>query len=384
MIWVVLVLAFSIWRYRQSDLEHAFSIRIPSDFEVYLRGGEKVAHNQPLYDGDLLPDLPFTYPPFAGVVFSWLGEPTLAKATAWTALSVVVLAGVVRGASTSKSPWLRTLLLTAFFVVCTEPVHATLFFGQINILLMGLVCLDFLPRNRLPGIGVGLAAGMKLTPAFFVLLFAVQRRWNAVLIAGFTFLCTVGAGMGVRDARDFWGRAIFDSTRVGVEDNPGALALKQVLHRCGSDSTVLWLGLAVLVTLLCAFASRRAPAPLALAFFGMTACLISPFSWMHHWVWIVPLGVWAYEALGPVAMIALMSPYAAVTVIGPLGGAVRDLLFVGVPIIFMVCYVLAQPGSSIRSGLFFSVKGAQHETNPPRRSHSGRRNRPHSRPSSLG
>ncbi len=381
MIWLLAAIAFAIWRYVRSPLEHAFTTEIPNDLEVYLLGGQRVAEHQPLYAGDLMPGLPFTYPPFAGVLFSWLGEATTAKGIAWNVFSVVVLGAVIRMASRSSSPWLRTLILTAFFVICTEPVHSTLYFGQVNILLMALVCLDFLPRHRLPGIGTGLAAGFKLTPAFFIVLLALQKRWGAMFVAAFTFLCTVATGYAnVPDAHDFWTRAIFDTSRVGVDDNPGALALRQVLHRLGADSTPLWLLLALLVTLLCAFASRRAPAPLALAFFGMTACLVSPFSWMHHWVWIVPFGVWIYERLGPIAFIALMSPYAAVNVLGPLGGTTRDLLFVGVPIIFMLVYPFARPGSNMRGGLLLSKKGTHREDPPHRRSRrGGNRHRPRTR-----
>ena len=83
-------------------------------------GGEKVAHHQPLYEAVLLPGLPFTYPPFAGVVFSWLAEST-ALGVAWKAASVLVLLLVVR-AGTDR----HALLLTAVFVLCLSPVQGTL------------------------------------------------------------------------------------------------------------------------------------------------------------------------------------------------------------------------------------------------------------------
>ena len=255
MIGLLFLLAFASWRYIDSGLPNAFTTEFPSDLKVYLLGGEKVAEHQPLYDADLLPGLPFTYPPFAGVVFSWLTEST-ALGIAWKALSVLVVLLVVR-ASTSK----HALLLTAVFVLCLSPVQGTLFFGQINLLLMGLVCLDFLPRHRLPGIGVGLAAGLKLTPAFFVLLLIQQRRWGAVFIAAFTFLCTVATGFSeVTDAKTFWTDAIFRTTRIGADDNPGAQSIRQVLARAGHDEPWLWLTLCALVTALALLASRRAPA----------------------------------------------------------------------------------------------------------------------------
>ena len=302
-----------------------FTTKFPSDLKVYLLGGQQVKEGLPLYAGDLLPGLPFTYPPFAGVVFSWLPEtPTLGLA--WKIASAVVLALVVWGSSSSKKP---VVPLTAFFLLCTEPVQGTLYFGQVNLLLMGLVCLDFLPKNRLPGIGTGLAAGIKLTPAFFILLMAYQRRWGAVFVCAFTFICTVAAGMEVVDAPDFWTHAIFHTDRIGVDDNPGAQSIRQVLARAGVYSPIVWLALCAAVTALALLACRRAPTPLAISLIGMTACLVSPFSWYHHWVWIVPFGVFIFERYGGIVLILLMLPYA-----WPSG------LYIVVPVGFMVVYTL--------------------------------------------
>lgn len=341
---LITLIAVAVWRYRVNagELENAFNTKVPSDLEVYLLGGQKVAGHQPLYAGDLLPGLPFTYPPFAGVVFSWFGQATPALGVAWKVATVVVLALVVKGASASKSP---VLLLTAFFVLCTEPVHATLFFGQINVFLMGLVCLDFLPRRyRLPGIGTGLAAGIKLTPAFFLLLMVLQRRWGAVFVAAFTFLCTVATGFAeVVDAKQFWTDSMFNSDRVGYADNPGAQALRQVLEReFGVESTGVWLACAVAVTLLAAAAAllalSRSQVPLAVAFIGMAGCLVSPFSWHHHWVWIAVFGTVVYCAWGVVPMVLVMLPYSAYNVahgVIPVPG----LPFTLVPVIAMAAYV---------------------------------------------
>ena len=334
MIGLLLLLALAVWRYRETGLPSAFTTDFPSDLKVYVLGGEQVRAGQPLYAGDLLPGLPFTYPPFAGVVFSWLTE-SAALGVAWKAASVLVLWLVVR-ASTAR----HALLLTAVFVLWLSPVQGTLYFGQINLLLMGLVCLDFLPRVRLPGIGVGLAAGLKLTPAFFVFLLVQQRRWGAVCIAAFTFLCTVATGFAeVVDAKHFWADAIFSTGRVGADDNPGAQSIRQVLARADADSTALWLLAAAAVTALALLASRRAPAPLAVSFIGMTACLVSPFSWFHHWVWVVPMLAWVYTRWGPIVLALFMVPYAATNISSGLV-QVPDLLFILVPVGFMLWYAL--------------------------------------------
>lgn len=360
MIGLILLLAFAVWRYIDTGLPNAFTADFPSDLKVYLLGGQKVAADQPLYESDLLPGLPFTYPPFAGVVFSWFTEST-ALGIAWKILSVLVLLLVVR-ASTSK----HAVLLTAVFVLCLSPVQGTLYFGQINLLLVGLVCLDFLPRNKLPGIGVGLAAGLKLTPAFFVLLLVQQRRWGAVFIAALTFLCTVATGFSeVVDAKSFWTDAMFATTRIGTDDNPGAQSIRQVLARAGVDSPVLWLALVAAVTALALFASRRAPAPLAISFIGMTSCLVSPFSWYHHWVWVVPMLVWVYNRWGPLVLALFMVPYASTNISSGLFH-VPETLFILVPVGFMLWYTLLS-GYAHPSSRRHNLGGRSSDPRPVRR-----------------
>ena len=135
-----------------------------------------------------------------------------------------------RGLKLSPAMWLLGFLL----LCCTpanEPVHGTLFFGQINIFLMLLVALDILPRKRaLPGIGIGLAAGMKLTPAYMGLVLLFQKRWWQAIIAILTFAVTVAIGfVTIPDAANFWTDAIFNSSRVGEHTNPGAQSIRSVM-----------------------------------------------------------------------------------------------------------------------------------------------------------
>ena len=101
-------IAFCGWRYsvNAGTLESVFTKEVPSDLQVYLLGGQKVANHQDLYDGDLLPGLPFTYPPFSGVVFSWFGLPTPTLAFWWNALAVVLLGVVCYGAALVRA-WPR-------------------------------------------------------------------------------------------------------------------------------------------------------------------------------------------------------------------------------------------------------------------------------------
>ena len=295
----VIVYRFSIY-----DGNSAFVWRVPLDLKIYWLAGGEVAEGADLYDNAYIGDLPFTYPPFSGTLFTWLSR--LADAplillwqggTALALFTVIMLVLRERGLKLSPAMWLLGFLL----LCCTpanEPVHGTLFFGQINIFLMLLVSLDILPRKRaLPGIGIGLAAGMKLTPAYMGLVLLFQKRWWQAIIAILTFAVTVAIGfVTIPDAADFWTDAIFKSSRVGEHTNPGAQSIRSMMVRAwGIDGGWIWLAAVVVVFILTCLALRTAmkhrnnSAALALA--GISSCLVSPFSWYHHWVWTVPLAV---------------------------------------------------------------------------------------------
>lgn len=295
----VIVYRFSIY-----DGNSAFVWRVPLDLKIYWLAGGEVAQGADLYDNAYIGDLPFTYPPFSGTLFTWLSKlgdaPLIVLWQGGTALAlftVIMLVLRERGLKLSPAMWLLGILL----LCCTpanEPVHGTLFFGQINIFLMLLVALDILPRKRaLPGIGIGLAAGMKLTPAYMGLVLLFQKRWWQAIIAILTFAVTVAIGFAtIPDAADFWTDAIFKSSRVGEHTNPGAQSIRSVMVRAwGIDGGWFWLAAVAVVFVLTCLALRTAmkhrnnSAALALA--GISSCLVSPFSWYHHWVWTVPLAV---------------------------------------------------------------------------------------------
>lgn len=308
----VLVVLIAL-RYAREDLplHNVFETDIPLDLWIYMRGGERVTDGVNLYEGPIFKDLPFTYPPFAGMIFAWVSAIDDVTVTAiWhtttTACVIAVIWLCLRRLNIDVRPpsfLLIIPLLAAFLLLGTEPLHATLFWGQINAVLMLLVCLDFLPRKyRLPGIGVGLAAGIKLTPAFFGILFLIQRRWWAASGSFLTFLVTVGLGfLVVPDAKVFWTDAMFNSSRVGDHFNPGAQSLKSVLVRnFGIESGAVWLVVVLaaiaLVSVAAWLAVRRDCLPMAVGVTGVGACLVSPFSWYHHWVWIAPVAVAVFVA----------------------------------------------------------------------------------------
>ena len=126
-------------------------------------------------------ELPTTYPPFAALLFIPLTLLDVADMrTLATAGNLVLLVAVVhlslrligRPSRVSKP---ASVLLIASLAVWCEPVWTTLRYGQINLLLTALVLWDLSRRSghRWAGVGIGIAAGIKLTPALFVVFLAL-------------------------------------------------------------------------------------------------------------------------------------------------------------------------------------------------------------------
>ena len=92
-----------------------------------------------------------------------------------------------------------------------DPVWQTLFLGQINLILLALILTDIWLVSRgssrlAVGIGVGIAAAIKLTPAIFIVFFLLARRTKAALVAAGTFIVCGLTGFSSRRApRSFTG-----------------------------------------------------------------------------------------------------------------------------------------------------------------------------------
>jgi alpha-1,2-mannosyltransferase len=220
-----------------------------------------------------------------------------------TLLSIVVLVGVVAvflralGMPRRLLGWaLAVVMPVALFI---EPVQANLSFGQVNILLMLLVTLDcLLPRTRWPrGVLIGVAAATKLTPAVFILFFLVRRDLRSARNAALSFVATTAAGflLAWHSSVEYWTGTVFDSGRIGGVAFVGNQSLQGVLGRAGLDgatATGMWIVLSIGIVALAAWSMGRAfsagqPAP-ALVLNAFCVLLVSPISWTHHWVWIVP------------------------------------------------------------------------------------------------
>jgi alpha-1,2-mannosyltransferase len=290
--------------------------------EVWLAGGDLYGLLPPTHIGN---HLPFTYPPVSAALFSpftLMSHPV--GGFVLTLLSIVVLAFVLvvvaRSCAVPPTAMLVGALLPVALVL--EPVRVTLDFGQVNVLLMGLVVADCLVRKpKWPrGALVGVAAAVKLTPAAFVLFFLLRGDRRAAVTAVVSFVCVTAAGflLNWRGSVRYWGSVVFDPGRIGKPSHESNLSLTGVLARAGIDRGVLWLVLVCAVLVVGGLAVRRAVSPAyALAFNGFVVLLVSPVSWSHHWVWVVPFLVAAGAAAKTRRAVAVAAGGVALFVLSP-------------------------------------------------------------------
>src|SRR6201990_1083174 len=284
------------------------------DAAVYRDGGIAV-RNQPamLYALKLGPaKLPFIYTPFAALLLAAASVASFATWQVGLAVLTIGLLPVVAYLSLGLAgrPAGLARAAAAFAIAAVglwlEPVAMTLFFGQINLLLLALVVGDLALPDRIKGkgIGIGLAPGIKLTPLIFIPYLLFTRRVKAAAVSALTFAVTVGLGFALQpDASAvYWGGKF---ARSGSK--PFHLAnqsLNGVLLRlthAGPDAHAYWLVGAVVVGIgglaPSIRASRRGHELLGLVACAATGLLVSPIAWSHHYVYVVPAPVLA--AYGP-------------------------------------------------------------------------------------
>jgi len=291
------------------------------DIDVYRMGGQAWLDGRPLYDDGVefhTPiglNLPFTYPPLAAIVFcpfAWLGMPAASVTITLITLALLVVstmivltrldvwstARVVPGPAWLRRWWL-TALIVAAAAIWLEPIKSNFAFGQINVVLMTLVIADCVPR-RTPwprGLLLGLGIALKLTPAVFLLYFLLNRDKRAMLTALASFVAATLAGfvLAWHDSWQYWSDTIRDTDRIGAASLNTNQNVAGTLARLGLSEHARflpWVAACLLVLALTVWAARRVLrageptlAVICIALFGL---VVSPVSWSHHWVWMLP------------------------------------------------------------------------------------------------
>jgi alpha-1,2-mannosyltransferase len=299
------VLCFGAMAYYAHDI-----LKWPTDVDVYRLGADTFLHGRSIYTqlpvSSVGGALPYTYPPFSAVLFTPLaiipphiGYPLLTGVTCLALIPIVLayrksspeLAGLL------AKPWM--VLAGCCVLVVAFPVSSTIFWGQINVLLIMLVALDVLwPNSRWPrGALVGIAAAVKLTPAGFVLVFLLRKDFRAALTSFLSFLLMTAIAFVLmpHDSWLYWTDRVFHASSMNIgpnQANEGVIASLVKLDLSGHTLLVIGglsvLAVAVMTWLGTSRALKDGNLPLALGVTAAGDLLLSPISWSHHWVLALP------------------------------------------------------------------------------------------------
>ena len=284
------------------------------DLHVYLGGAATLDKPGTLYSyvyGDQTPDfpLPFTYPAFAALLFYPLSRlPFEPVALCWQLATIAGLYGVVRLSqlllAESCEGGHRMAMLWTAVAIWTEPLRSTIDYGQINVfLVLAMLWAAYSTRWWLSGLLVGLAAGVKLTPAITGLYLVGVRRWSAALFAAVVFAGTVALSIALigEQARYYFTDLLGDAGRVGPiatsSNQSWRGGISRILGYDAGYGPLVLVAVAVTAVLVVlawhalgtTVARDRLGSLLVVQLFGL---LISPISWTHHWILLVPLMIW--------------------------------------------------------------------------------------------
>jgi alpha-1,2-mannosyltransferase len=270
-----------------------------TDLSVYRGAVAGLRHDASLYDF-ALGAAPFTYPPFAGLLFAPLGYLPLPVVQAgWTLATAGAVVVLARLAGRTSAP------LVALLLVLSAPVASDFKYGQVSLFLAVLVLADVTRTGpgtaptgawSLQGVAVGLAAAVKLTPLIFIPMLWLGGRRRAAVTAAATFAACGAAGWVVlpADSWRFWTEEVRDVDRLGYITSVGNQSLNGALLRLGAADSVRSAVVLLVGGLIVLLALRRA-ARLAHAgnwfaatvVVGAASIVFSPVSWTHHQVWLV-------------------------------------------------------------------------------------------------
>ena len=277
---------------------------------------------------------PYIYPPPSLLVFWPLIHLPLEQAReAFRAFNhvcylgsiVLLLRWAVPGAR--RQQWVAALCL--IYILNFDAAFSTIFLGQINLLILVLLCLALLAlqnhaapwRVALP---LSVAILIKTYPALLIPVLLFRRQFRAALLTGVFFAALAALSYAVlpRGVWSTWVNAALPAAGYGNDLIHAGFLFNQSLNafvmRLLSEThfsqaplfhpslarpvTILLAGLVASLTLYSSFRLRRGAAGLPrgkeeAAAYLLMAYLVAPISWDHHLVYILPATLLAIRLL---------------------------------------------------------------------------------------
>ena len=272
------------------------------DVGVFRDAGAAFINGDPLYEGfPTRSGFAFIYPPFAALLFvplAWV--PEVAMGIMWNCSIIAALFGIIAMAChrLGLRPWWAWAAALTGFATCLDTVYMNLYYGQINIFLVFLVAADVLgyTPKAIRGLGIGIAAGIKLTPAAYAVIFLARKDWWSVARSAGFFLLTalIGFAFRPRESLYFWTEEFFKTDRGGDVHYPPNQGLGGMLSRGLVDagivdklSPVFLLVFAAATIFIAYRLEERGRSVEALLVTVLGISLGGPFAVSHHWAGIV-------------------------------------------------------------------------------------------------
>lgn len=272
-----------------------------TDLETWV-GPDGVLH----VNGSLYASTRFTGTPFTGLVLKPLtraAEQALGWGWTFGTLLLVAALGLVLARSLPQPVGRRTALLAApvasSLLMLSLPVRNTLWLGQTSIIPVLLVLAGcFVVRDwRAAGALIGVAAALQPTILLFAALLWFTGRRRAAAAAGATFAGGTALAWAAmpHDSYIYWVHHMAGVGLGGDADALGNQSLHGALLRLGLAGPLeigLFLSLGAAVAVLglrrAVRYARDGQLLLAVAVTGCAAIAISPTTWQHQLLWLLP------------------------------------------------------------------------------------------------
>lgn len=273
------------------------------DFIVYYFGSQSflLGENPYIAQSNLFSN--YVYPPFVLLLFlPYTLLPIYVASISFVSFSIISLfLGVYFCLQAIKSFTITRYLVIVSFCMISFPVKFTLGMGQINLVLFLLLSLGFYlltrKKQKTAGVFFGVSLATKLFPFLLLPYFFIQKQWKTLIFSIITisllysitvlltgiglqrfYLQNVLPGIGSSYQNAYYNQAISGFfARLPIEREVGLL-LK-------TATSVIFIAASFLLL----FKTRRDKKlqNMSLTFVITLSLLVNPFSWQHHFVWLI-------------------------------------------------------------------------------------------------
>lgn len=238
-----LLLAFALIIYAKFAVWNTFHTIHDNDFKHLYLGMQSIlqgispytfealSHQAALQGYEQISLNPYVYLPFTGQAMAFLSPLSLEQAsTAWFVLNHVFMIGSILLLSQLFPRWrIGSVAIMVLVMAVNVPFHRTLSAGQLNVVLLFLICLGWhtMRRNRpaISGIIMAFAALYKLMPGLYGVYYLTRRKWTAAIamtISGLIMFAVSTALSGWTMLRDFF--PVLDQMGYGKSTWPWAFS----------------------------------------------------------------------------------------------------------------------------------------------------------------